>query len=67
MTWLNMLFPEWWRNHCSYDQGDEYKKLAVSIWAYNLSMSFEKLYDKSNDYEIYLIREERMTRSIITV
>lgn len=34
--------------------GDEYKKLTIIIWARESPISFDELYDKLIDHEIYL-------------
>ena len=46
--------------------GDEYKELAAAIRACDSSMSFEELYDKLTDLEIYLKRKDKLLGSSIT-
>ena len=45
--------------------GDEYKELAVAIRARNSPVSFEELYDKLTDFEIYLKRKDKLPRQSI--
>ena len=46
--------------------GDEYKELVVVIRARYSPISFEELYDKLIDFEIYLKREDKFLGSSIT-
>lgn len=47
--------------------GDDYKELTVAIRAYDSSMSFEELYNKLTDFEIYLKRKDKLPEPFITV
>ena len=40
--------------------GDEYKKLVAAMRAHDSPMSFEGLYDKLTDFEIYLKCEDKL-------
>ena len=44
---------------------DEYKELTIAIRARDSSMSFEELYGKLTDFEIYLKREDRLIGSSV--
>ena len=46
--------------------GDDYKELAAAIRAHNSLVSFEELYDKLTDYEMYLKRVNKLPRLSIT-
>ena len=45
---------------------DDYKELAAIIRARDLPVSFEELYDKLTDYEMYLKRATKLPRPSIT-
>ena len=45
---------------------DEYKKLATIIWACDSPITFEELYDKLTNYEMYLKHEDKLAGPTIT-